>query len=297
MTWLPPLDETLRDAYLCRLGLAGVPAPSVETLFAVHRAQAERIPYETVWLWLGEPRTIAPLDCVRFLLAGRGGYCYHLNGALATLLGWLGFDVHRHVGGVQVNAAEPAGATANHMALTVHGLPAEGNPGGAWFVDTGLGDGLHEPMPLAAGEHRQGPFRYALSASAAVEGGWRFHADPRMSLLGMDFAAGDAPPGAFDAKHAWLQTAPESGFVRVLAIARRDARGVDLLRGRILHRVGDAATSTELPTSTAWYAALADVFALPLSDVDRSRREALWTKVTTAHDAWLAAQAREPAAQ
>jgi arylamine N-acetyltransferase len=30
---------------------------------------------------------------VRFLLAGRGGYCYHLNGALATLLGWLGSAV------------------------------------------------------------------------------------------------------------------------------------------------------------------------------------------------------------
>lgn len=297
MTWLPPLDETLRDAYLRRLGLAGVPAPSVETLFAVHRAQAERIPYETVWLWLGEPRTVAPLDCVRYLVAGRGGYCYHLNGALATLLGWLGFDVHRHVGGVQGSAADPPGATANHLALTVRGLPTDDNPGGAWFVDTGLGDGLHEPMPLVAGGSRQGPFQYGLSASTAVEGGWRFHADLRMSLVGMDFAAEDAPPGAFDEKHAWFQTSPDSGYLRVLAMVRRDATGVDLLRGRILRRVGEPGAPRELTTSADWFTALADVFGLPLSDVDDGRREALWARMSAAHDAWLAGQAQEAAAQ
>jgi arylamine N-acetyltransferase len=289
MTWLPPLDEALRDAYLRRLGLPRAPAPSVETLFAVHRAQVERIPYESVWVWLGERRTVAPLDCVRYLTSGRGGYCYHHNGGLATLLGWLGFEVHRHVGGVQTATSGPAGATGNHVALTVRGLPGEDNPGGAWFVDAGLGDGLHEPMPLRAGEYRQGPFTYRLGPSSAVEDGWRFHADPRMTLLGMDFGFEDARPRAFDEKHEWMQTSPESGFVRVLAVFRRDADGVDALRGRVLRRVADTGTSTELTTSKEWYAALADVFGLPLSDVDAERREMLWAKVNTAHEQWLAA--------
>lgn len=296
MTWLPPLDEALRDAYLRRLGLRVPLAPSVETLFAVQRAQAERVPYETSWIWLGEPRTVEPLDCVRYLVAGRGGYCYHLNGALATLLGWLGFDVHRHVGGVQGSAETPPGVTANHLALTVRGLPADGNPGGEWFVDLGLGDGPYEPMPLVAGEHRQGPFRYGLARSAVTEDGWRFRADGRMSLLGMDFAAADAPPGAFDEKHAWFQTSPDSGYVRLLAMVRRDAAGVDLLRGRVLRRVGDAPAERELTARADWFAVLADVFALPLSDVDESRREALWARMNEAHDAWLASK-REPAAQ
>jgi arylamine N-acetyltransferase len=287
MTWLPPYDEALRDAYLRRLGQAPS-APSVEALFALHRAQVELIPYECVWLWLGERRAVAPLESVRHLVRGRGGYCYQLNGALATLLGWLGFDVGWHVGGVQGTPADPAGATGNHLALTVHGLPSAANPGGAWLIDAGLGDGPHEPMPLVAGAYRQGPFGYELGPSAVVGGGWRFHADPAMSLVGMDFGLEGAGRHAFDAKNRWLQTAPESGFVRVPAVLRRDATGVDALRGRMLRRLGATGTSTDLTTSADWFAALADVFGLPLSDVDAGRREALWAKVDAAHEAWLA---------
>ncbi len=293
MTWLPAPDPPLRDAYLRRLGFPAPPEPDVETLFALHRAQVERIPYEGVWIWLGERRRIAPLDCVRYVTGGRGGYCYHLNGALATLLGWLGFDVHRHVGGVQGTPEDPAGAVANHLAITVAGLPTADNPGGRWFLDTGLGDGPHEPMPLRAGEYAQGPFGYGIARSASVEGGWHFHADPRMSLYGMDFEDTDARRHAFDAKHAWLQAAPDSPFVRVLAVFRRDADGVDALRGRVLRRVEEPGAGTELATSADWFAALADVFRLPLSDVDPARRDALWARVDAAHDAWLAAA--EPA--
>ena len=289
MTWLAPLDAGLRDRYLRRLGLPGPPPVGVEALFAVHRAQVERIPYESVWIWLGERRTIAPLHSVRHVTGGRGGYCYHLNGAMATLLGWLGFDVRWHVGGVQGAPDSEVGATGNHLALTVNGLPTDANPGGRWFVDAGLGDGPHEPMPLVEGEHRQGPFTYALAPSVAVDGGWRFHADPRMSLVGMDFAPGDAEQQAFEAKHRFLQSHPDSGFVRVLTAFRRHATGVDALRGRVLTRQDEEGdTTTDLTTRRDWYAALADVFGLPLSDVDDERRERLWRKVDTAHEAWLA---------
>lgn len=264
------------------------PSPSVDALFALHRAQVERIPYESVWIWLGERRTIAPLDSLRHLVSGRGGYCYHLNGALATLLTWLGFQVRRHVGGVQGTPEEAPGPSANHLALTVTGLPTPSNESGEWFIDAGLGDGPHEPMPLLAGEYRQGPFTYGLAPSAAVDGGWRFQADPRMSLVGMDFAPGGARLTDFAARHEYLQTAPESGFVRVLTAFRRDASGVDVLRGRTLKRVdGKGETTTDLSTSVAWYTALADVFDLPLSDVDDTRKVALWRKVNTAHEAWL----------
>jgi arylamine N-acetyltransferase len=288
VTWLPALDAGLRDAYLHRLGLPEPPAPSVDALFALHRAQVERIPYESVWVWLGERRTIAPLDSMRHIVRGRGGYCYHLNGAFAGLLDWLGFDVHRHVGGVQGTPEDPAGATANHLALTVHGLPTEDNPDGRWFVDSGLGDGPHEPMPLRTGEYRQGPYAYELGPSAAVAGGWRFHADPRMSLYAMDFGEQDATRSAFEAKHAYLQSDPESGFVRVLMVARRNAGGVDVLRGRVLRRIADTDTRTDLDTRADWFAALADLFHLSLSDVDDERREVLWAKVSAAHDKWAA---------
>ena len=48
-----PLAEAVRDAYLTRLGLEPEP-PSAEALFRLHRAHAERVPYETLWIHAGE---------------------------------------------------------------------------------------------------------------------------------------------------------------------------------------------------------------------------------------------------
>jgi len=288
------LDVSLRDAYLRRLGFAEPPRPTVESLFLLHRAQAERVPYESVWIWLGERRTIEPLDSLRYVTGPgrRGGYCYQLNGAFATLLDWLGFDVRRHIGGVQGNSTDPAGANGNHLALSVANLPSPDNPDGGWFIDAGLGDGPHDPLPLRAGAYEQGPFTYHLSPSTAAPGGWRFDADPKMSLVGMDFSPGRATIADLQDKHEHLQSSPDSGFVRVLTVFRRDADGVDYLRGRVLRRTDATGDHpTELTTSADWYAAMADVFDLTLSDVDEKRREALWQKVTVAHESWLAKQA------
>ncbi|TDV47004.1 arylamine N-acetyltransferase family protein [Actinophytocola oryzae] len=292
----PPVDAPLRDAYLRRLGFATPLPATVETLYALHRAQVERIPYESAWIWLGERRTIAPLDSVRYLVSGRGGYCYHLNGALATLLGWLGFTVHWHSGGVQGHVDAAPNVGGNHLALTVTDLPSDTNSSGAWYLDTGLGDGPHEPMPLREGTYAQGPHTYRLRPSEIAPGGWRFDADPSMSLHGMDFTPGNATPDDLREQHEHLQSSRDSSFVRTLAVFRRDTTGVDFLRGRVLSRLGDEENTTELDTSTDWYACLADVFGLPLSDVDAERRDALWHKVTAAHEAWQAAVTRAGAA-
>jgi len=286
-TTKPPLDESLREAYLRRLGFATVPPPTVATLYAVHRAQVERVPYESVWVWLGERRTIEPLDSIRYLVSGRGGYCYHHNGALATLLGWLGFDVHWHVGGVQGHPNAKPNVNGNHLALTVTGLPSELNPGGEWYLDAGLGDGLHEPMPLLAGTYRQGPHTYALRPSEVAPGGWRFAADPTMSLHGMDFLPDEATPADLNAQHENLQSAPDSSFVRVLVVMRRDADGVDYLRGQVLKRIGTTTKATEVATRADWYECLADKFNLTLSDVDEAQKTKLWNKVEASHEKWL----------
>ncbi|MFL6123461.1 arylamine N-acetyltransferase family protein [Actinophytocola sp.] len=288
-TTRPPVDEPFRDAYLRRLGFATPPPASVETLYALHRAQVERIPYEAVWIWLGERRTIDPLDSLRYLVSGRGGYCYHLNGALATLLGWLGFVVHWHTAGVQsLREDAAANVDGNHLAITVSDLPSDANPGGEWLVDAGLGDGPHEPMPLLTGTCAQGPHTYRLRPSEIAPGGWRFDADPSMSLRGMDFKPEEATPADLRERHEHLQSSPDSGFVRTLALCRRDATGVDVLRGRVLT---SHENKIELDTRADWYACLADVFNLPLSDVDETRRTTLWEKVTATHENWLASAA------
>ncbi|MFF5078127.1 arylamine N-acetyltransferase [Actinoplanes sp. NPDC000266] len=274
------------DGYLRRLGLDGRAgrSPSIEALTELHRAHAERVPYESLEIWLGRPTTVDPTESVDRIVRGRGGYCYHLNGAFSALLRALGFHVSRHVGGVQPTTGRPPGADANHLVLTVSGLPSAEAPDGRWLVDLGMGDGLHEPLPLVEGLHRQGPFTYGLRPSEAEPGGWRFDHDPRGGFLGMDFRAEAAEMTAFADKHQFLSTSPESGFVRTATAQRRDAGGADVLRGLTLSRVSETVSRTALETPGDYFAALADLFGLTLDEVSAAERAVMWRRLVEAKE-------------
>jgi N-hydroxyarylamine O-acetyltransferase len=138
-------------AYLRRLHLEAEP-PSAEALRRLHRAQVEHVPYETVWLHLGEPWTVDATESVRRVAHhGRGGYCFHVNGAFSELLRALGYDVTRHVGGVHGPDGPSEDAMANHLVLTAAGLPSDDNPEGEWYVDVGLGDALARAVAAPRG--------------------------------------------------------------------------------------------------------------------------------------------------
>ncbi|MFJ8042244.1 arylamine N-acetyltransferase [Kitasatospora sp. NPDC096147] len=287
------LPAELVAGYLERLGTGHPGPPTVAALFALHRAHVERVPYETLDIHLDRPTTIDPADSARRIAAGRGGYCFHLNGAFAALLTSLGYDVRLHVGGVQSGPEDPAGADANHLALTVR---CEGRE---FLVDVGLGDALHEPLPLREGTYRQAPLTFVLAASAAEPGGWRLANDPQGSFTGMDFREGPATGMAdFRAQHQWLSTAPESPFVRVATVLRRDAEVVETLRGCVLVRVtAEGRTVTEYTDPDAWYALLTGPFGLALDGplgLDGADRERLWARVHGAHLAWKEATGWTP---
>ncbi|HET8595363.1 MAG TPA: arylamine N-acetyltransferase, partial [Intrasporangium sp.] len=102
----------------------------------------------------------------RIALHGRGGYCYHLNGAMGLLLSSLGYSVCGHVGGVHGPEGPNPGAMGNHLVLTVVLPPSDDNPGGVWYVDGGLGDALRAvaarrgsprpaPLPPRSGARRR----------------------------------------------------------------------------------------------------------------------------------------------
>jgi N-hydroxyarylamine O-acetyltransferase len=286
----PTLDTA---GYLRRLKIADPGPPSAEALRRLHRAHVERIPYEAIESQLGRATTIDPDDSARRILERhRGGYCYHLNGAFSLLLASLGYDVTWHRAGVQNHAEpEPVGAAiANHLALTVQNLPDASHPEGVWLVDAGLGDALYEPLPLAPGRYRQGPFTYELKPSAVEPGGWRMDHDPRCSFVGMDFRPGRATTEDFEARHRYLSADPRSPFVRTCSIQRRDATGIDTLTGCVLKRLGvPAPEPTTLDAPSRWFEALADVFDLPLADLTKAERHRLFARVHAAHEAWLAA--------
>ncbi|WP_219825697.1 arylamine N-acetyltransferase family protein [Nonomuraea typhae] len=269
-------------AYLARIGrpdLLDVP-PSADHLRELHAAHVERVAYEALEIWLGRPTSVDPEESAARIIGGRGGYCYHLNGAFSALAIALGYDVTRHVGGVQNRGSAP-GITANHLVLTVR------LPDGDWLVDLGLGDALHEPLPLVEGTYRQGPFEYGLRPSEVAPGGWRLDHDPRGSFAGMDFGPAPAEMSAFTEKHHELSTSPDSGFVRTATIQRRDAAGVDTLRGLVLSRIGEHESRMTVTGQDDYFAVLADVFGLPMTDVSPREREKLWRKLSEAHERWL----------
>jgi arylamine N-acetyltransferase len=277
------------DRYLARLGVTHTGPPSVEGLRTLHRAHVERVPYENLEIQLGRPTSVSALESAARIVTGRGGYCYHLNGAFALLLSALGYGVRRHKGGVQARGEpRPVGANGNHLAVSVHGLPSRANPDGMWFVDVGLGDALHEPLPLRTGEFTDGPFRFGLAPSTVEFLGWRFTHDRTGSFQGMDFRADVATEAEFASQHEWLSTDERSPFVQVATVQRRDAGGVDTVRGRVFRRLPDGPVR-ELDTPADWFAVLADVFGLTLPDLLPADREALWRRISVAHEAWQTA--------
>jgi N-hydroxyarylamine O-acetyltransferase len=280
------IDDADVDAYLARLGQEREP-PSPEALFSLHGAQVERVPYETLWIQLGEAGGIDPEDSLRRIAHGRrGGYCLHLNGAFGALLDALGYDVTRHVGGVHGPLGADEREMTNHLVLLVRGLPTDDHPPGTWYVDAGLGDALHEPLPLAAGSYRQGPFALRLDETPGEVGDWHLTHDPAGGFAGMAWRAAVTGMDAFADRHVEMSTSPQSGFVRVLTAQRRDAAGVDILRGLSLKRLGDQPVDVDLGTPTELFDVLGDVFGLT---VEPAARAGLWSRVQRTHEDWVAA--------
>src|SRR3954468_17143363 len=286
------LEDADFDAYLARLGLEREP-PSAEALLRLHAAQVERVPYETTWIHLGERWNVDPSSSLRRIAHnGRGGYCFHLNGAFSELLQALGYRVSRHVGGVHGPDGPDEPAMTNHLVLTVSDLPSDTNPAGLWYVDAGLGAALHEPLPLVAGTYAQGPFTVSLAQTNTI-GDWHFTHDRRGSFPGVVFLQSVADIGDFASRNEYLSTSPESGFVKLMTVQRRDATGVDILRGLSMKRIdADDAECSEwtIRSQSDFYGTLIDLFGLSLDDVDDDARDGLWQRVRATHDVWLESQ-------
>lgn len=271
-------------AVLARLGVEPSP-PSVDGLFALHRAWVERIPYETTWIALGERWDVDDgASLGRIARQGRGGYCFHLNGAFARVLDGLGYDVRRHVGGV--HGPEPsAEALTNHLVLTV-------DLGERWYVDAGLGDALWEPLPLVPGTYEQAPWTLRLEAVDDGVGDWRLHHDPRGGFAAMSFRDGPATMAEFAATNEVLSTSPESKFVKVLTAQRRTADRVEVIRGLVFEEISAGGSTTrDLTRREDWFGALGDVFGLRFDGVEPAALDGLWDRWSDKHRRWRARQA------
>ncbi|MFD4027509.1 arylamine N-acetyltransferase [Streptomyces sp. NPDC058576] len=133
------------DSYLRRTGYTGPRTATTDTLFALHRAHRETIPFENIDVALGRGISLDIGDVQHKLVErGRGGYCFEHNLLFAVVLERLGFPVTRMLARVRLGTDQ-----TRYRAHTVLIVTAGSRH---WLADVGFGSrGLVEPIPFEPG--------------------------------------------------------------------------------------------------------------------------------------------------
>jgi N-hydroxyarylamine O-acetyltransferase len=278
-TRLPAVSSETVDRYLSRLGFAASPAPTAAGLAELQRRHLDTVPYENLAIMLGRPDPTDPRQTLeRISAGGNAGYCFHHNGAFELVLRALGFTVERRFGHVHGRAEPPL----NHLVLLVT------IGGRRWWPDLGLGDALREPVEVAAGEIRQGPFRYQITGVGA-DGEWTFWHDPAArSFPAVDVRAARPSDAQVAAAHRVLSTPPDGRFTRVLVVQRRDDTGTEVLHGIRHQRAGGGAFTRDLTSYDDWRAVLGSL-GVSLAGVTGPELRSLHARMLAAHAEWAAA--------
>jgi N-hydroxyarylamine O-acetyltransferase len=233
-------------AYLERLGFGSPttpmspPPPTIEGLRRLHAAHLERVPFENLSIHLGEPIVLEPEALVAKLVdQRRGGFCYELNGAFATLLRALGFEVTLLA--ARVHEGDALGPPFDHICLLVE-LEER------WLADVGFGDNFRLPLRLDRRDDQvddAGTFRIVDAGPAELDllrdgqPQYRFDLTPR-----------ELPD--YEPTCRYHQTSPESHFTHNTVCSLATPTGRVTIRGRTMivtndrHREEHTLTDSEL---------------------------------------------------
>jgi N-hydroxyarylamine O-acetyltransferase len=148
------LTQDQIDGYLNRIGLSGPLPVTAETLAAIQSAHLHTVPFENLDISVLDRHLALDIPELyeKVVTNRRGGFCFELNGLLATLLEGMGFEVWRMAAQF---TSDPNADPFDHLILMV-GVPAEDS---RWYVDAGAGRVNPErPVPIGAetddGQHR-----------------------------------------------------------------------------------------------------------------------------------------------
>ncbi|WP_181805221.1 arylamine N-acetyltransferase family protein [Streptomyces shenzhenensis] len=239
------------DAYLRRLGATRPDRPTAEALRELHLRHLRTVPFENLSIHLGEEIVLEEKRLLdKVVGAGRGGFCYELNGAFSVLLAALGFGVTPLAGRVY-GAEGQLGIPYDHLALRVRTVD-----GGEWLADVGFGAHSHYPLAFAErGEQADpgGTFRVTEAGPDAAGAGAGDEDGDGDGVRGADrVAAGDLDVlrdgqpqyrvevrprvlGDFRAGAWWHSTSPSSHFTQSLVCSRVTEEGGRItLSGRTL---------------------------------------------------------------
>ena len=258
------------SAYFARIGYddARRPAPTLDTLRALHLLHPQAIPFENLDVLLGRPVRLDLASIQRKLVAGRrGGYCYEHNLLFRSVLEALGFRVQSYAARVLWGRADPAMPPRSHMLLVVE------LDEGAFVADVGFGGmTLSAPLALESGLEQitpHGAFRLEkidpdarlphFRLDALIDGKWapvyRFDFDPQ---YGIDY----------EMSNHFVSTYPQSIFLHNLMAARlAPGRRYGLLNRRLsTHDDHDGTTHRDLASVADLRRALSEEIGIHLPD-------------------------------
>lgn len=261
------------DAYLERIGYSAPVRVDRQTLFGLHRAHLLAIAYENLDIHLGRALTL-DVDAIfdKIVTRRRGGWCYEMNGLFAWALREIGFDVSLLAGTVGRHSIGDS-AEGNHLLMSV-ALDQ------TYLADVGFGNGFLDPLPLVAGRYVQTDFLKPFDLREA-KGRWELVGDG-VGGGGFDFMLEPAVMAQFEAQCHHLQTAPESGFVRIVVCHRFRPGALYSLRGAVLQQISaTGVTTTSIDNASDYRRTLEGIFDLQLPAVG-----SLWQRVWTAHQNW-----------
>ena len=269
---MPTNQLRARDAlqtYLARIGYAGEPKSDLATLTELSRLHMAAFVYENIDVQLGRRVTRDPRHAFAKLVEqGRGGWCFEYNGLFAWMLELAGFRV-LHLAGAVMREAAGDRMIGNHLVPVVV-LDR------LYMADVAMGV---MPVPLVEGQIEQGWRRYTLERTK--DGWWRFRNHPGALPPSFDFSLDCQDAALLDAGSDFLQTNPESPFVRHAIVQRFLPDRIEALVGRRLTVIdADGDRVTELHSRDAYGRALRENFGLYVPELD-----ALWAKVSLASGA------------
>jgi N-hydroxyarylamine O-acetyltransferase len=261
-------DTTLDlDAYFSRIGYDGPREPTLQTLKAIHYAQAVSIPFENLDVLAKRPINLDPASLQKKLVTEkRGGYCFEVNALFAAVLRELSFDVTTLIGRVRWMAPEEVDTARSHMLMRVE------LPQGSYLADVGFG-GLtmtgpirfeteseqetpHEPRRLL--EHEDG-----LELQAKIGDGWvsiyRFTLEPHRRT-------------DYEVASWYTSTHPSSIFVQFLIAGRpQEGKWLSLFNREFKIRGLDGKAETHVLDSADEIAEVLDrYFGIALSEEDKA---------------------------
>lgn len=244
--------------YLRRIGYDGPLDATAATLRGLHRAHMLSVPFENLDIGV-RPIVIDEAAFVRKVVdEHRGGFCYELNGAFASLLRDIGFDVELLSAGVGRKDGS-FGPEFDHLALLVS------IDGGQWLADVGFGDSFLDPLRFETGIEQvddAGLFRIGRAGEFFVvekseEGEWR----PQYRFTVAKHTLDD-----FAERCEYHQTSPESSFTQstICSMATDDGR-VTLAGMRLIETRNGVREEREVVADVERDSLLAERFGIRLN--------------------------------